>query len=228
MPGTPLRMVLRRLCRPLDPPPVGVSDAELLRRFAGVRDESAFELLVWRHERLVWGVCRRVLRDAHTAEDAFQATFLALALKAGSISKREAVASWLYQVAYRTALRARACAVQRAAREVQGVDLAGAPGPDDPTAAAAARELSPLLEREIGRLREKYRAPVVLCYLEGKTYAEAARLLGWSPGTVSTRLTHARALLRSRLAGRGLALGGAALAALPGARAAAAPPALVG
>jgi RNA polymerase sigma factor (sigma-70 family) len=226
MPGKLLYTVLRRVgpSQFLGPP-----DSELLQRFVTRRDQTAFELLVWRHERLVMGVCRRVLREVQAAEDAFQATFLALALKAGSIGKREAVASWLYQVAYRIALRARSVAAQRAVRVASGVELREVAAADDPTAGAVERDVRSLVQRELSRLHEKYRAPVVLCYLEGKTYAEAARQLGWSLGTVSTRLTHARALLRSRLAGRGLVVSGAALAALLSERAAAAaPPALVG
>src|SRR5262249_37665794 len=160
--------------------------AELLERFVADRDETAFELLVWRHERLVLGVCRRLLRDAHDAEDAFQATFLTLVRRAGSIGRGQALASWLYRVPHRIALRARAAGGRRAARETHGADLAAVPGGDDPRGGAERRDLETLLEEEVGRLPEKYRGPVVLCYLEGKTYDEAGRQLGCSRGTVST------------------------------------------
>src|SRR5947199_6881270 len=108
MDGKQLDTVLGRLRRTLAVAADGsVTDAQLLERFVSRRDQSAFELLVWRHGRLVFNVCRRVLHDVHDAEDAFQATFLALVRRAGSIGKREAVAAWLYKVAYRVALRVR-------------------------------------------------------------------------------------------------------------------------
>jgi RNA polymerase sigma factor (sigma-70 family) len=190
------------------------TDAELLDRFVRRRDPAAFELLVWRHQRLVWGVCRRVLRDAHEAEDAFQATFFALARKAAAISAAQALGGWLYQVAYRTACRARAEAQRRALRErtAARADVAPPIGGD--------LDLWPLLDAELQRLPGKVRAAVVLCYLEGKTYDEAARLLGCPKGTLSTRLTRARALLRSRLARRGLDLTAVALATAFGEQAA--------
>jgi TIGR03009 family protein len=191
----------------------GIPDAQLLEQFVTRRDEAAFELLVWRHERLVLGVCRRLLRDAHEAEDAFQATFLALARKAGSIGRRQALAGWLSRVAYRTALRARVAARRRAGPAPPDFDVPAAVG-DEPEAAAARRELRPLLDRELDRLPDKYRVPVVLCYLEGKTYGEAARQLGWPAGTLSTRLTKAQELLRRRLARRGLGLTAGLLAAV--------------
>ena len=115
MNSRPLYTLLQRLRRRADPSGGGLSDAELLLRFVRQRDEAAFELLVWRHGPMVLGVCRRVLRDAHGAEDAFQATFLALVRKAGSIARGGAVAPWLYRVAFRVALRARAAAAQRQA-----------------------------------------------------------------------------------------------------------------
>jgi RNA polymerase sigma factor (sigma-70 family) len=208
----PLRTVLHHLRRLGGVPDgSGVGDAQLVERFVRSRDEAAFELLVRRHERLVLNVCRRVLPDSHDAEDAFQATFLVLVRKAASIGKRDSVAGWLYRVAYRVALRARSRSACRAARE-KPADLAALPAPEVPD--AAWRELRPLLDQEVGHLPEKYRVPVVLCYLESRTYDEAARELGCSRGTVSTRLTRARELLRRRLARRGLTLSGALLAAL--------------
>ncbi len=207
----------------------GSSDAELLRRFAHGQDADAFELLVWRHQRLVLGVCRRVLGDPEDAEDAFQATFLTLARKAASVGRRGAVAGWLYRVAYRVALNARARVARRAARERQGVDLTEVPAPGGPEQEVGRREIRSALDREVSRLPEKYRAPVVLCYLEGKTYQEAGRQLGLPLGTVSARLTRARERLRARLLRRGLGVSGAALATLlcERAAAAAAPGALV-
>jgi RNA polymerase sigma factor (sigma-70 family) len=203
----PLRTVLHQLRRLTRAPDgAGVSDAQLVERFVTSRDEAAFELLVRRHERLVLNVCRRALRDSHDVEDAFQATFLVLVRKAASIGKRESVAAWLYKVAYRVALRARAGAAQRAAHE-RPADLPALPAPEGPD--AAWRELRPLLDQEVSRLPEKYRVPVVLCYLESRTYDEAARELGCSRGTVSTRLTRARELLRRRLVRRGLTLSAA-------------------
>jgi RNA polymerase sigma factor (sigma-70 family) len=208
----PLRTALHHLRRAIQSPEAVVSDARLVERFVTARDEAAFELLVRRHERLVLSVCRRVLRDGPDAEDAFQATFLVFVRKAASIGKRESVAAWLYKVAYRVALRARAGSARGARHERPGADLPSLAAPEAPD--AAWRELRPLLDQEVNRLPEKYRRPVVLCYLESRTYDEAARELGCSRGTVSTRLTRARELLRRRLARRGLALSVALLTTL--------------
>jgi multidrug efflux system membrane fusion protein len=179
----------------------GASDAQLLGRFVADRDEAAFELLLWRHARLVFEVCLRVLHDPHDAEDAFQATFLALARRAGRIAKREAIAAWLHKVAYRVALTAvrRRDALKK---------LSGAPEPPSPLPAGEAlpetRELRRILDLEIGRLPERFRAAVVLCYLEDKSVDQAAVLLGCPRGTVASRL--ARARKRLRVAARGLAV----------------------
>ncbi len=218
VPLTPIARFLRRLA----PSEGEASDGQLLARFVQTREEDAFARLVGRHGGMVFGVCRRVLADAHDAEDAFQATFLVLARKAASVRKCDSVASWLYGVAHRVALKARsAAAARRQAEQRQVVRMT----PSDPVAEAAWRELRPLLDEELARLPEKYRAPVVLCYLEGKTNDEAARLLGWTKGTVSGRLARARDLLRGRLARRGLALSGASLATLVTANAASSAPA---
>ncbi len=166
----------------------GVGDAELLSRFAATGDEAAFELLVHRHQRLVFGVCRRILGDHHDAEDAFQAAFLALARKAGGIGKREAVAGWLFRVAYRTALAARAGRARRVSRERPVVAAEATAAPADPAAAPERREAWAAVDEEVNRLPERFRAAVVLCYLEGKTVDEAARLLGCPRGTVASRL----------------------------------------
>jgi RNA polymerase sigma factor (sigma-70 family) len=209
--------------------PGGLTDAQLLDRFLTKHDEAAFELLVWRHGPMVLRVCRRILRDAHGAEDAFQATFLTLACKAGSIGKQEAVSSWLYKVAYRIALRAQAGAAKRRTHEQPLVDcLAG--GSLAPSDEAAWRELGPLLDAEVRRLPEKYRAAFVLCYLEGKTNEEAAAELGCPKGTILSRLSRARERLRKRLNQRGLALSGMVFPLLldpKGWSLAAEPPALV-
>jgi RNA polymerase sigma factor (sigma-70 family) len=183
-------------------------DGQLLRWFVEHGDEDAFTALVQRHGPMVYAVCRRVLNDAHDADDAFQATFLVLARKAGAIRKRESLASWLHGVAYRTAVKARARDARRQAHEREAPDMPRA----DPLAELAWRELRPVLDSELERLPEKYRAPLVLCYLEGKTNEAAARQLGWTKGTVSGRLARARALLRGRLARRGLGLSGGVLA----------------
>ncbi len=159
---------------------------------------------------MVWGVCRRVLRNHHDAEDAFQATFLVLVRKAASIASRELLANWLYGVAHQTALKARATAAKRKGRERQVTDM---PEPAV-TEQDLWRDLQPLLDEELSRLPDKYRVVIVLCDLEGKTRKEAARQLGCPEGTVAGRLARARAMLAKRLAQRGVALSGGALAAV--------------
>ncbi len=223
MPDGQPQTLLRQLRRLIPPPGAGgVADAELIDRFVREQDEAAFELLVWRHGPMVLGVCTRAARDAHDAEDAFQATFLTLARKAGSIGKRASIASWLYKVAYRITLRARARAAKRAARErpLGDLEMSAPPAGDEP----AWRELRPVLDAEVQRLPEKYRTAFVLCHLEGKTNEEAAQQLGCPRGTILSRLARARAQLRTRLARRGLALApGALLPLLTGHARAAAP-----
>jgi RNA polymerase sigma factor (sigma-70 family) len=178
----------------------GVGDADLLRRFIAERDEAAFELLLWRHAAMVLHVCRQVLGDAEAADDAFQATFLVFVRKAGSIGRRESLGSWLYRVAYRIALKARAQTKKRAAEPVE-LDRLAAPAETDD---AEQRELRRILCEEVNRLPAKYRAPIVACFFEGKTHEEAAHQLGWPRGTVAGRLARARDLLRRRLLRRGL------------------------
>jgi RNA polymerase sigma factor (sigma-70 family) len=182
-----------------------ISDAQLLHQFARHGDQAAFEVLVWRHGPMVLGVCRRLLPNRHDAEDAFQATLLVLARKARSVSKGSSVGSWLYKVAYRVALRARVTIRKRERHEQIQPDLPLALARPE-AHVAAWQELRGVLDEELNRLPEKYRAPVVLCYLEGLTNAEAARQLGWPAGTIKTRLARARQLLSERLAQRGLAL----------------------
>jgi RNA polymerase sigma factor (sigma-70 family) len=199
----------------------GVSDADLLGRYLSARDQAAFELLVWRYHRLVLGVCRRLLSDPADVEDAFQATFLVLARKAGAIRRRASVSSWLYGVARRVALEAGG----RNARRRIPAPSAEVPAGEEPGDAVQREELRRLLDEELGRLPEKYRSPLVLCYLEGATYDEAAQRLGCPKGTVSTRLTRARELLRRRLVRRGVTLSAGLLAGWLSAEAAAEAPA---
>ena len=201
-----LRRILGGLCRAASGS-AEASDGALLGRFVRQRDESAFELLLRRHGPMVLGVCRRILRDSHAAEDAFQATFLVLVRKAGSLRQRERVGGWLHGVAYRLALKARAGAARQ--RHQQMADL---PGPDT-TAEADWRDLRAVLDEEIARLPNRYREPFVLSYLQSKTNAEVARELGCPEGTVFGRLARARERLRSRLMRRGVTLSAAALTA---------------
>jgi RNA polymerase sigma factor (sigma-70 family) len=180
----------------------GISDADLLRRFVDQRDEAAFELLLWRHAAMVLHVCRQVLGDADAAEDAFQATFLVFVRKANSISRREALGSWLYRVAYRIALKARTRVRARTATP-QELDCLAAPAESED---ADQRELRRIICEEVNRLPADYRAAVVACFFEGKTHEEAAKQLGWPRGTVAGRLARARELLRRRLLRRGVTL----------------------
>ena len=204
------------------------TDRELLDRYAHHREDSAFTALVKRHGPYVLGVCRRVLLHEQEAEDVCQAAFLVLARKAGCIAWQESVRSWLCAVAYRLAVNAKAALARRHLQEkpIGTLDAAGdvdeehgpvvTPVPSsrpavlchpqaNPLAQAVGRELRSVLDDELDELPEKYRAPVVLCYLEGKTNVEAARVLGWPVGSMSRRLGRARALLCQRLKRRGLA-----------------------
>jgi RNA polymerase sigma factor (sigma-70 family) len=185
-----------------------LTDAELLERFVGGRDGAAFEVLVWRHGPMVLNVCRRVTRREEDAEDAFQATFYALARKAYAIGRGDAVGSWLYKVAYRAALEAK--------RRAPGPH-AGAAAPKQvaagPVEEALGRELETALDEELSRLPEKYRVPLVLCCLEGKTNRQIAEQLHCAEATVRTRLARARERLRKRLDRRGLAVSGSSLTA---------------
>jgi RNA polymerase sigma factor (sigma-70 family) len=198
--------------------PQAAPDEQLLDRVLTLGEseaEEAFQALVRRHGPMVLGVCRHILGQVHDAEDAFQATFLVLARKAGTIRDRRVLGCWLYEVAYRIAVRAKTHAVRRRSRERQGAEVAAvAPAGDQDLAQDLAwAELRPVLHEEVNRLPEKYRSAVVLCYLEGRTNEEAAALLRWPVGTVKGRLSRARELLRSRLARRGLALSAAFLMA---------------
>jgi cytochrome c peroxidase len=217
--GSPILHVIRRVVE--DQRLKELPDQELLRRFSTGRDEAAFAALLRRHGSMVLDLCRNLLGNEADAEDAFQATFLVLAQRAGAIRKKASVGSWLHGVAYRTALKARAAFARRQKHEAR----ASAQPPAVPSDDLTWREVQQVLHAELNRLSEGYRAPLVLCYLEGRTQDEAALLLGVSRAAVKKRLESARALLRQRLVRR--ALGPAALlvaAAWPAAHAAAQPP----
>jgi RNA polymerase sigma factor (sigma-70 family) len=184
-----------------------LSDEQLHRRFLTAGDQAAFEALVRRHGPMVLSVCRRRLADPQAVEDAFQATFLVLVRKASGIRRAELLGNWLYGVANRIASRAAAQA-GRGRRLVPVDDVAAV----DLPCPLLSHEARTLVDEEVQRLPEKYRTPVLLCYFQGKTYAEAARLLAVPAGTVATRLLRARERLRSRLVRRGLTLSAAALA----------------
>ncbi len=188
----------------------GLADRVLLDRFVKHRDETAFAALVARHGGMVLGICRRTLRHAHDAEDACQATFLVLARKAGAIRKMESLPSWLHGVAYHVATNLRRDMARRNAREASLTEPFGADAPAD----ISQREAQAVLDEELARLPAKYRAPLVLCYLEGKTRDEAAQELGWSLGTLKGRLERGRELLRRRLTRRGLTFSAALLSTL--------------
>ena len=211
---TPTRLyaVLRHLRHVVDPAaPVDGTDGQLLDRFLHEHDEGAFERLLLRHGRMVLGVCRRVLGNDDDAADAFQATFLVLVSKATSIRKHSSLGSWLYGVASRLSLRMRATNARRRYHERQVIAM--------PTARTERPESTwddvyPVLDEELSLLPEKYRIPLVLCYLEGKSHAQAAEELGWPRGSIAKRLTRGLGLLRQRLLRRGLTLAPGLLATL--------------
>src|SRR5262245_44925707 len=201
--STRLTGLVRRLHRGLVPAPAaGQSDREALRAFIARKDESAFAIVVQRHGPMVLRVCQRVLHHAQDAEDAFQATFLVLARKAATIGKSEALGSWLHGVAFRVSMRAKRDAGRRRANERRAPVAVGS----DPAEALAWRDVQILLEAEIRRLPERYRAAFVSCYLEGRSRADAAAELGIEENTLSSRLARARDRLRGRLARRGVNL----------------------
>jgi RNA polymerase sigma factor (sigma-70 family) len=212
--GTILRQLRMLAGVPTGPP---TSDRQLLERFAGQHDDVAFAALVERHGPMVLRVCRRVLHDRATADDAFQATFLVLLRKARTVGRRGSLAGWLYGVVVRIALHLKADAARRQRLESR----ASRRCPEDPAVQAARGELCAVVDEELSRLPERYRLPLFLCYLDGQTRDEAARQLGWSLGTPKRRLEQGRELLRARLGRRGwtlpAALTGAALSQQPGA-----------
>ena len=189
----------------------GPTDGELLECFVRQRDELAFAALVRRHGPMVLGLCRRIVGNVHDADDAFQATFLVLVRRAASLGAPELVGNWLYGVACRTARKARARSARQRLRETQLEDL---PQPTvEPEGGAA--ELRLLIDEDVSRLPERYRVPVVLCELEGRSRREVARLLRLPEGTLSSRLAAARKLLARRLSRRGLALAGLTIGVPP-------------
>ena len=193
----------------------GLPEWQLVERFATTGDESAFEAIVARFGPMILGVCRRVLSDEADVDDAFQATFFVLVRKSRTLGRSVALGHWLYGVAYRVALRARADARRRRSRERFGAPVECRPQhyEDDP----ARFEIAGVLDTELSKLSTKYRAPIVLCYFEGLTHEEAALRLGWPVGSVKGRLARARDLLRHRLTRRGLTLAtGAVATALSG------------
>lgn len=179
-------------------------DAQLIERYSVANDHAAFELLVRRHAEMVWRVCRGILCcDRHAAEDAFQATFLVLARKAGNVGSN--LPGWLFRVARRIAIRAS----QRSNRTTAFVELDHI---EIATEAVPPSDVAPILFEEIERLAAKFRDPVLLCYYEGRTHAEAAAKLGWPIGTLASRLARAKETLRDRLSRRGVALSAAGIA----------------
>ncbi len=197
------------------------TDGQLLTAVIDRKDEAAFESIVHRHGAMVFRVCHRIVRSHHDAEDAFQATFLVLARRATSVRPREKLAAFLYGVACRTAMKARASR-RRRARERQVPWL---PEPEA-TCLDSTSDLQPILDQELRRLPEKYRLPILLCDLEGKTIQEATVFLGWRQGTFAGRLTRGRKLLARRLASRGVALSTGSIASVVFQQTATAAPAL--
>jgi C-terminal peptidase prc len=200
MSDTPVALALRHLRRLVDGSD-RLEDHELIERFVIRREEAAFEALLRRHGPLVLGVCQRLLSDRHDVEDAFQATFLVLVRRAGSIRKLESVSAWLYGVAYRIARKTRNQTARRRRCEARARQCSAASRLDEITG----RELYAVLDEELTRLPADFRAALILCYLEGKTRAEAARQLGWTLGTLKRRLEQARTRLHARLTRRGMA-----------------------
>jgi RNA polymerase sigma factor (sigma-70 family) len=184
------------------------TDGELLEQYLAGREETAFELLLRRHGAMVLGVCRRVLRNEADAEDAFQATFLVFVRKAASIRSRATIGNWLYGVAHNTALKAKAMNHQRRAKEREAGSV-----PKDAPPSDARQEMVALLDGELSSLPDKYRIPIVLCDLEGRTILDAARHLGWPQGTVATRLSRGRARLAQLMTKKGLTFAGGLLPA---------------
>jgi RNA polymerase sigma factor (sigma-70 family) len=187
-----------------------VTDGQLLEQFVAEGDELAFAALLERHGPMVMGVCRRVLAEPSDAEDAFQATFMVLVRRAASVANPRLLGNWLYGVAHRTALEARARILRRTAREKQAAYEPGV----EPTPDIIWREVRHVLDEEVSRLPDKYRIPFVLCYLEGQTNEEAASHLRCPKGTILSRLATARERLRARLVHRGVALSSASLGLL--------------
>ncbi len=197
---------------------IGLTEGQLLERFVGCNDEAAFEALIARHGPMVLGVCRQFLRDPNDVDDAFQATFLVLVRRAGTLRRRDLLGNWLYGVAHRVAMRSRAVAARRMARAPHGQDVverldAGHCGRNGNASSSGDPEPGSGLHEEVRQLPEKYRTLVLLCYFEGLSHEEAAARLGCPIGTVKGRLSRARDLLRRRLVSRGVTLSASAVAA---------------
>jgi RNA polymerase sigma factor (sigma-70 family) len=200
---------LRALIHRLRETRPGSTDGQLVRAFVAARDEAAFAELVRRHGPMVLATCRRVLHpDAHAADDAFQAAFLVLATKADAVRPPDRVGAWLYGVAVRVSRRARTWVRKLPTADQAALDgLPAAPGPDPD-----AGDLRSVIDGVLAGLPAKYRAPIVLCDLEGRSRSDAAAALGWTEGTLSGRLARARGLLADRLARRGVVLSAVGLA----------------
>lgn len=220
MADRPLHRVLGYLLRVSGGPASDApSDGDLLTRFLNTRDQAAFEALLCRHAGLVWAVCRRGLTDRADVEDAFQATFLVLLRKARTLDGSRSLAGWLYAVAQRVVRKAREQSARRAQKENEAAMR------NLPVSTPPPESLALELDAELARIPEKYRAPLVLCYLEGKTNEQAAQELGWPLGSISKRLARGRDLLRHRLVRRGVVLTPSALAAALAEASSPAPPA---
>lgn len=209
MASTALETILHNLRRTLLRQDLAeFTDAELLESFIARRDEAAFEALLCRHGPMVLGVCRRVLCNEASAEDAFQATFLVLIRKASCIRPRAMVGNWLYGVAQSTALKARAMSTKRLAKEREA---AAQIRPAD--SKETWNRFHALLDQELKSLPQIYRSAIVLCDLEGNSLKEAGRQLGCPPATIGTRLARGRHMLARRLSRRGLSLSTGVVAA---------------
>src|SRR5262249_35105155 len=203
-----LNRVIQHFLADFGPDGGGMTDGKLLARFVSSRDDNALAALVRRHAPMVWGVCRRLLRNHHDAEAAFQATFLVLLRKAADVPG-QAVAGWLHGVAWQTAVRLRALSARRGRREAQVVTM---PEPTVPEVRDA--DWQGVLDDELSRLPDHYRAVIVLCHLEGMTRREAARQLAIPEGSVASRLASARVMLAKRLTRRGVVFPGGSVAAV--------------
>ena len=201
----PLEFAVRRIRALAGSPTDTASDGDLLARFVATRDDAAFAALVERHGPAVLGVCQRILRDLHSADDAFQATFLVLARRAATVRNSASVGAWLHGVAVRIAskLKVQLLRLPRTGtipeRPTVGDDLSW-------------REVRRILDEEVARLPERLRHPILLCYFEGRTRDEAANLLGCKITTLRGRLEDARGRLQTRLVRRGIDLSAALLA----------------
>jgi RNA polymerase sigma factor (sigma-70 family) len=186
--------------------PAAMTDGALLQRFVAARDHSAFATLVGRYEEMVFGICRRVLGDQHGAEDAMQATFLVLARKAGALDPHRPVAGWLYMVAYHLALRLKAVAARRRRCEVYTASSRPTQADNDQAVDLETQEIYQVLREELHRLPDQHRVPLVLCYLQGRTHAEAAVDIGMPRGSIAKRIGEGLEQLRERLIARGIGL----------------------